>query len=131
MRVAAIAFVAANLLHVIDHQRQGFDRLTTEVVVGGSVLTLLALVTLMLVLRRHSRAALACAVVGLGSAIAISASHLAPHWSALSDPYRDLSLDALSWAVMLAEVVAAAILGLVGVRALHCRRAARHGGAAA
>src|SRR3954469_5656112 len=48
---ASTAFVAANLLHTLDHLRQGTDRLTTEVFAGGAVLTGAALVTLSLSLR--------------------------------------------------------------------------------
>jgi hypothetical protein len=57
-------------------------------------------------------------VVGTWSALGVLASHVAPHWSALSDSYFEIDADALSWVVMLAEVVAAAYLGLVGFREL-------------
>jgi hypothetical protein len=52
----------------------------------------------------------------MSGALGVAAAHLAPHWSALSDPYPDLGLDALSWAVMLAEIAAALVLALAGVR---------------
>jgi hypothetical protein len=121
LTLASIAFVVSNVLHGIDHERQGTARLTTEVVAGGTVLTILALATLGLTLRPHPRAPLFCAVVGLWTAVAVAASHLAPHWSAFSDPYPDLSLDALSWVVMLAEIAAALALGVIGVRELRRR----------
>jgi hypothetical protein len=35
---------------------------------------------------------------------------------ALSDPYPELDVGALSWAVMLAEVAAAALLAVAGAR---------------
>jgi hypothetical protein len=115
---AAAAFVAANLLHTLDHLRQGTEDLATEVLAGGTVLSILAILTLVLALRRHPRAALWAAVVGTWSALGVLASHVAPHWSALSDSYFEIHADALSWVVMLAEVVAAAYLGLVGFREL-------------
>src|SRR4051794_30972951 len=115
---ASAAFVAANLLHTLDHLRQGTDRLTTEVFAGGSVLTVAALVALLLALRGDSRAPLTAAVVGFWTAAGVAASHIAPHWSAFSDPYPDLNVDALSWAVMLAEIAAALALGVVGLREL-------------
>jgi hypothetical protein len=108
--------VAANLLHSLDHLRQGTGDLATEVLAGGTVISILAVLTLVLALRRHPRAALWAAVVGTWSALGVIASHMAPHWSALSDSYFEIHADALSWVVMLAEVSAAAYLGLVGFR---------------
>src|SRR4051794_38346597 len=122
--LASGAFVAANLLHSLDHMRQGTGRLTPEVLLGGSVLSVAAVVTLVLVLRRDPRAPLTAAVVGLWTAVGVAASHIAPHWSAFSDSYPEIHADALSWIVMLAEVAAAAALGLVGLRQLARRRAA-------
>src|SRR6266480_1069967 len=123
LAVGAVAFVAANVLHTLDHLRQGLGGLTPEVLLGGSVLSVAAVVTLILVLRGSSRAPMAAAVVGLWSAFGVAASHLAPHWSAFSDPYPDLDVDVLSWAVMLAEIAAALALGLVGLRELRARAA--------
>lgn len=121
LALGAVAFLAANLLHGLDHLRQGLGGLTPEVLAGGSVLTVAAVVTLVLVLRGSPRAPLAAAVVGLWSALGVAASHLAPHWSAFSDPYPDLDVDALSWVVMLAEIAAALTLGVLGLRELRAR----------
>jgi hypothetical protein len=124
--IGASAFVAANVLHSLDHLRQGISGLTPQVLWGGSVLSLAAVVTLVLVLRGSPRAPLAAAAVGAWSAFGVAASHLAPHWSAFSDPYPDLHVDLLSWVVMLAEIAAALLLALLGVREL--RRRAPPGG---
>jgi hypothetical protein len=118
LSLAAAAFVAANVLHSLDHLRQGTGDLATEVVAGGTVLSILAVLTLVLALRHHPRAPLWAAVVGTWSALGVIASHVAPHWSALSDSYFEIHADALSWVVMLAEVFAAAYLGFVGFREL-------------
>jgi hypothetical protein len=125
LSLAATAFVAANVLHTLDHLRQGTGDLATEVLAGGTVLSALAVLTLVLALRRHPRAALWAAVVGSWSALGVVASHVAPHWSAFSDPYFEIHADALSWIVMLGEVVAAAYLGLAGFRELRRRPAGR------
>jgi hypothetical protein len=125
LSLAATVFVAANVLHTLDHVRQGTGDLATEVLAGGTVLSLLAVLTLVLALRRHPRAALWAAVVGTWSALGVIASHIAPHWSAFSDSYFEIDADALSWAVMLAEVLAAAYLGLVGFRELRRQAAGR------
>jgi hypothetical protein len=125
LTLAAVAFVAANLLHTLDHLRQGTGDLATEVLAGGTVLSILAVLTLVLALRRHPRAPLWAAVVGTWSAVGVIASHVAPHWSAFSDSYFEIGADALSWVVMLAEVLAAAYLGLVGLRELRRRPSGR------
>jgi hypothetical protein len=118
LTVAAAAFVAANVLHTLDHLRQGTGDLATEVLAGGTVLSFLAVLTLALAVRHHPRAALWAAVVGTWSALGVLASHVAPHWSAFSDSYVEIDADALSWVVMLAEVAAAAYLGFAGFRQL-------------
>jgi hypothetical protein len=118
LAIVSIAFVAANLLHTLDHFRQGVSGLTTEIVAAGTTLTVLAIVVMVMALRQHPRAPALAAVVGVSGAVGIAASHLAPHWSALSDPYPDISVDALSWAVMLFEIAAAGALAIVALREL-------------
>src|SRR3954466_13019723 len=121
LSIAAIAFFAANLLHTLDHQRQGTERLTTEIFIGGSVISILGVVTLVMALRQNEQAPLVATVVGFWTAIGVTASHILPHWSAFSDPYPDLNVDALSWVIVLLEIGAAAALGLVGLRELRRR----------
>ena len=118
LAIAAVAFVVANLLHTADHFRQGLGGLTPAILVAGTTLTVLAIVVMVMALRGHPRAPAFCAAVGLSGAVGVAASHLAPHWSTLSDPYPDLSVDALSWAVMLAEIAAALVLAIVALRQL-------------
>jgi hypothetical protein len=125
LTIASIAFVAANVAHTLDHLRQGTGGLTTEILAGGSVVSLLAVATLVLVLRHDRRAPLVATVVGLWTALGVAASHIAPHWSAFSDSYPEIHADALSWAVMLAEIAAAAVLGLVGLTQLRRQPAGR------
>jgi 4-amino-4-deoxy-L-arabinose transferase-like glycosyltransferase len=115
LAAANVALVVAIALHATDHVRQarGLGALTPEVLWGGVVLAVAAFATLLLTLRRHPRAPTAAVVVGLATAAGVSASHLAPHWSALSDPYADAALGPYSWAVMLAEIAAALVLAFV------------------
>jgi hypothetical protein len=131
LAIANVAFVTAIVLHGADHIRQGTGSLTPEVFWGGAVLALIAFATLPLTLRRDPRAPIAAAVVGLWTAVAVSASHLAPHWSAFSDPYPDLSLDALSWTVMLLEIATALVFGLAGLWQLRRGRVRERAAAAA
>src|SRR4051812_20921451 len=118
LRASAFAFVVANLLHTADHFRQGTGGLSWEIFVAGTSLTIGAVLVLLLVLRGHERAPLFAVVIGFTGAIGIVASHIAPHWSALSDPYTEGDQDVLSWIVVLAEISTAAVLGFAGLRAL-------------
>ena len=120
--LTSAALILVNALHGADHLRQGLGRLTGEVVVGGQGLLLLALIPFALAFLRHRTAPLAAVLVGAWTALAVSASHLAPHWSAFSDPYRDNDLDALSWALMLSVIATAAALAAVGIAAARHRR---------
>jgi len=115
---ANILFVAANLLHTADHQRQGTEGLSWEIFVGGSAITVAAIASLVLALRRDDRAPLFSAVLGLSAAAGIAASHLAPHWSALSDSYPEIHADAISWVVVLLEIGGALVLSGVALRRL-------------
>jgi hypothetical protein len=124
LTIANLAFVVAMALHVFDHTRQarGLDALTREVIAGGAVLGLLALTTLVLTLRHSQYAPFAATLVGFWTAIAVAASHLAPHWSAFSDPYAGLGLGFFSWAVVIAEIATAALLGIAGLVELRRRQ---------
>jgi len=122
---ASIALVVTMLIHGADHQRQGTDLLSTEVMVGGFVLFILAFSALYMTLTHNRHAALYCAIVGFYTALGVTASHVLPHWSAFSNSYtNDISVDALSWAAMLSEVIAAFVLGVVAVRELRREPAA-------
>ena len=126
LTTANAVFLAANLLHGADHFRQGTGRLTTEVTLAGTLLTIAAIGTVILCLRHDPRTPLVAAVVGLEAGVGVMAAHLAPHWSALSDSYPDLGVDALAWIVVLAEIGAAFLLAFVGFRELR-RKSAQPG----
>ena len=115
---ANILFVVANLLHTADHQRQGTDGLSWEILLGGSAITIAAIASLVLAHRRDQRAAIFGAVLGLSAAAGIAASHLAPHWSAFSDSYPQIHAGAVSWVVVLLEIAGALLLAAVSVREL-------------
>ena len=115
---ANILFVAANLLHTADHQRQGTAGLRWEILAGGSAITIAAIASLVLAWRKDERAPIFGAVLGLSAAAGIAASHLAPHWSAFSDSYPEIHADAVSWIVVLLEIAGALLLAAVAVREL-------------
>ena len=124
LTVTAIGFLAANLLHGADHLRQHMAGVNAEVLIGGMLITLTAVIVVVAVRREHPRAPLAAAVVGFGAAFLVAGAHLAPHWSVLSDSYvDDISPDIGSWLVVILEIATALVMGLV---ALHRLRTTRH-----
>ena len=123
---ASAALLVAVGLHGVDHalQDRGLGALSTEVFIGGLINAALAVLVFVLALRAHPRAPLIAAGVGAYLAVGVTAAHFAPHWSALSDPYADLGLGAVSWAAAAFEVACAAVLAAVGIAVLRRRRAA-------
>ena len=119
LRWANVAFAVAVVLHTTDHFRQARGVLAVDplVLAGGTLVFVLAFVSLWLSWREHPNAALVATVVGFASAVGVASSHIAPYWSRLSDPYPALDLDAYSWLVMLLEVGTAVILATAGAAA--------------
>lgn len=115
---AGWVFVAAFVLHNADHARRGVDAVTDEVLWGGTLVGLVAAVTLTLVFTNHRAAAFAATVAGLSIGIGVSATHLLPSWGALSDSLPSGRVDAFTWVAVLAEVLAAFGLGLAGLSVL-------------
>jgi hypothetical protein len=118
---AALALTALDVLHALDHTRQGRD-LSSEVYVAGVAGWIALAVLLVLVARRHRLAAHYAAAVGLSVAAGFLLVHVAPHWSAVSDPYSAFDADALSWALVALPVAAAVWLVVVAVRAMRTER---------
>ena len=120
MRNANIALLAAIGIHGADHlaQERGIGALATEVVVGGQVVLVVALVSLAFTLRAHPRAPEVAMATGAFIALGVTVSHFVPaELSAFSDPYADLSLPLVSWLAAGVEVAAAAVLATVALRA--------------
>jgi hypothetical protein len=126
--LAAGLFVVGNLLHSADHLRRGWVRPllgeTPEVLVGGILISLGALLMLCLALRGSDRAAAAAIVVGLASAVGVAAAHLAPPWGVLSDSYLMLRPDLLAWTAVVVEIATALLAAATGLTVLRRRRAA-------
>jgi len=125
---AALLLTAADVLHALDHARQGRD-LSSEVYVAGVAGWIALAVLLVLVAREHRLAAPYAAAVGVSVAAGFLAVHIAPHWSALSDPYSRFDPDALSWALVVLPVLAALNLVAQAARA-HARARSTCGNAA-
>jgi hypothetical protein len=113
---AALLLVAADVAHALDHTRQGRD-LAAEVYTAGVSGWIALGLLLVLVARGHRLAAPYAAAVGVAVAAGFLAVHVAPHWSAFSDPYSAWDPDALSWALVVLPLLAAVNLVAQAARA--------------
>ena len=116
---AALLLTALDVLHALDHTRQGRD-LASEVYVAGVAGWIALALLLVLIARGHRLAAPYAALVGISVAVGFLAVHIAPHWSSFSDPYSRFDPDALSWVLVALPIVAAVNLVVQAGRA-HAR----------
>src|SRR4051812_37210847 len=119
LRTTSLVFIAALLVHGLDHVRRGTEVQTTQVLAGGTIQFLLAIAAFALVMRRHRFAPDAAVVVGFGSALLFVTAHLLPHWSSFSDAYVGSpvapGVTAFSWFTAMFEIAADIAFGCAGV----------------
>jgi hypothetical protein len=113
---AALLLTAADILHALDHTRQGRD-LASEVYLAGVAGWIALALLLVLIARGHRLAAPYAAAVGVSVAAGFLLVHVAPDWSPFSDPYSAFGAGALSWALVVVPVLAALNLVARAVRA--------------
>lgn len=121
LTAAAALYLAGWLVHNADHLRRGFDVVTTQVIVLGSVAGVLQLVAIGAVFFRFRLAPLLAVIVGLPDAVGIAAVHLLPHWSSLSDAFpgaHGAGVTVWSWVAASAEVGTALLFALAGLYTL-------------
>jgi hypothetical protein len=124
LRWAAYVFMAGFVAHNVDHARRGLDVITEHVVWAGTLVAIIAAVMLTLVVTRHAVAPLAAVVAGSWIVLGVSASHLLPEWSALSDSLSEGSVDAWTWIAVFSEIAGAVALVAAGLYGLRERRLA-------
>jgi hypothetical protein len=129
--VAAGVFAVALVVHAVDHFRRGMDVLTPWVMWAGNLQMVIAVITLVLVVRRHRWAVPFAIGIGLASAVGFVAVHLLPDWGPLSDPFVGADtapgVNGFSWFAALFEIAADAAFGLVALGVW--RSGSRTGGA--
>ena len=116
LRTAGLVFTAGFLAHNADHARRGVDAVTDHVVWAGTTVAVVAAVALTLVFTRHVLAPAVAMAAGFSIVLGVSASHLLPEWSALSDSLAQGDVDALTWAAVMAEIAGALLLCLAGLQ---------------
>ncbi|HVF33480.1 MAG TPA: hypothetical protein VM933_10645 [Acidimicrobiales bacterium] len=117
---AGVFFAVAVVLHNADHVRRGADVVASDVFWLGSAAIVLEVALVALICQRHPVAPLSAALAGLTLAAGYVLVHFLPERPWLSDPL--LSTRGVDpWSVLVAsiEIVAALVLGLAGLVALH------------
>jgi hypothetical protein len=118
LRYAALLYALGLVLHTADHFRRGTDVVTNQVLWAGNLSTLLGVATVALVLMGHRLAPWAAALTGLPVALGVASVHLLPEWSAFSDAFpgaHGTGVTAMSWTVVLIEIVGAFAMGIIGL----------------
>lgn len=123
LRYAAIFFAVGFVIHNADHLRRGSDSITTELFWAGNAAAVVAIAAILIVLTRHESAPYVAVGAGFALALAFTAAHVLPTWSALSDSFVDGDVSAFSWFAALLEIAGALALGVAGVSVLRRRRA--------
>jgi hypothetical protein len=117
---ANLVLFALLIAHTVDHavNQPARDLPATGSLVAVAGFSLVAISAVLAVTRRP-QAPLAAVIAGAGTVLGIVAIHLAPRWyGEISDPYWDFSANALSWALLLAPLIAGAALAALGARQL-------------
>jgi hypothetical protein len=114
----SLLLLALLVLHVADHSvfHAGSAEGATSVVGLLGLASVAAVAGLALAGPRLAPAP--AAIVGFGTALGIAVVHLAPSWSAVSDPYPGAGLNAISWTSMSAALVTGFALGLAALAEL-------------
>lgn len=114
--LAAGGLFALTVLHDLDHVRQGRE-LPVVLNVIGALGTLGALgLFLWSALRDDKNLARAAEVFGFTTVLGLVVIHVLPHWSAVSDPYAEAGVDALSWLSLAAFIAGGMGLAVVAHR---------------
>jgi hypothetical protein len=117
-----LALLALNVAHALDHAFNQGQGLKAIGLVGGLGVAA-SLLAVILCLRGARIAALLTTVVGFTEAIGFSLIHLAPKWSAISDPYYEAAgVNGFSWVVLVLSVALAVYAGVVGLKAWRSAR---------
>jgi hypothetical protein len=118
LRIAAVVFAVAVLVHNGDHLRRGGDSVSAEVFWVGSAAILIEVVAVLAIFLRHPKAPIAAVGAGFGLAAGYLFVHFTPQRGWLSDSFTNGDSSALSVFAALFETAAALGLGIAGVRSL-------------
>jgi len=115
LRRAGTAFGVGSAIHVADHLRRGQGSVSELLFTLGNSALVLQVVTVTLIVVCHRSAARLAAVAGPTLAIAFTAAHWLPRFSAVSDPVWEItSMPWLSVIASVGEIAGAVAIGWAG-----------------
>jgi hypothetical protein len=114
---AATLFTVAVLVHNFDHVRRGIDAVHRDVFWAGTLSIGLEVAIVVLLIARHRFAPLVAVAGGFGLALGYLIVHFLPARAWLSDSFSSHtgSVGPMSWFAASLEVVAALVVGVVGL----------------
>lgn len=118
LRTATSVFVLGFVLHHLDHVRRGYGSVDDGVILGRTVAAMLVAVFVTLVVIGHRRAPHAAVLVGTVVAVGLVMVRLVPPFGPPSDHLGADGIDALTWFVVLFELVGAGVVVSAGIRAM-------------
>ena len=127
LKYSALLYGLGLALHTADHFRRGLDASTGQVLVIGNLSTALGVTVAVMVVVGYRNAPLLAALTGFPVAFGVAAVHLLPTWSAFSDTFvngHNTGVTAMSWTVVLVEIVGALAMGIAGLVVVRDQRAA-------
>ena len=116
LSTATVVFVLGFLAHQLDHVRRGYGDVEDGVILGRTVASMLVAVLVTLVIVRHPFAPRAAVAVGFVVAFGLVVVRLVPPFGPPSDHLGADGVDALTWFVVLFELVGAVVVGGAGLR---------------
>jgi hypothetical protein len=128
LRYCALLYALGLALHTADHLRRGLDVLTPQVQWAGNLSTVVGISVAVLVIVGYRFGPVLAALTGIPVAVGVAAVHLVPKWSAFSDAFpgaHNTGVTALSWTVVLVEIVGAVAMGVAGISIVRDQRAAQ------
>ena len=127
LKYSALFYALGLAMHTADHLRRGLDVVTVQVQWVGNVSTVVGMTVAVLVIVGYRHGPMLAATTGIPVGIGVAAVHLLPKWSALSDAFvgaHNTGVTALSWTVVLVEIVGATAMGIAGLLVVCEQRAA-------
>lgn len=106
------------IAHTVDHVSRPASGNALAIGVPALLTFAGTIVALGLAFRSSGHAAAAAVAAGFVNLAGFTLVHVLPHWSIFSEPYSSLQVNALSWALLVAPMAAAALLFALGLREL-------------